>query len=176
EMEKIERYKGKTMFLSPPIRDEGADVGIFVVDADGYHTDTEGYIVMTKNTEEAIFQVKEYVDYERMRSEKIVVPKPLDPKFFHIKKLKTYESKIIILIFIRDSRTFTVLDLRVALKELNGRKIYVILSFLADVPIGNGKVIKLVPNSFNFLIIDVWAEPQDIRHVWFEEPKGFKHV
>ena len=174
-MQGVERFKGKTMFLTPPINDRGADAGVFVVDPDGYHTDKDGFINITKGSESAIFQVKEYVDYERMKNEKIVVPKPLDPEFFHIKKLKIYTEEII-LIYVRDSRTFTVLDLRAALEELRGKKVYVILSFLANIPLGDGKEIKLVPDCYNFLIIDVWAEPQDVRHVWFREPKSFKKM
>ena len=175
EMQNIKRFEGKTMFLTPPLRDEGADAGVFVIDSDGYYTDKDGFIVITKENESAIFQVKEYVDYQSMKNDKIVIPKPLDPEFFHIKKLKTYNEEII-LIYIRDSRVFTVLDLRAALEELKGKKVYILLSFLANIPLGDGKEYKLVPDCYNFLIINVWAEPQDVRHVWFKEPESFRKV
>lgn len=175
EMQKIKRFEGKTMFLAPPIKDDGADIGIFVVASDGYHTDKDGFIVITKESESAIFQIKEYVDYQHMKNEKMVVPQPLDPKFFHIEKLKVYNEEII-LIYIRDSRVFTLPDLQSALQELKGKKVYVLLSFLADISLGNGNLIKLVPNCYNFLIIDVWPGNQGVRHVWFTEPASFKKI
>lgn len=175
EMQTIKRFENKTMFLMPPLKDNGADVGIFVVDADGYHTDEEGFIVMTKNSESAIFQIKEYVDYQRMQRDEMVIPEPLNPTLFHIKKLKAYNEEII-LIYIRDSRTFTVPDLQSALRELKDKKVYVLLSFLIDVPLGNGNAIKIAPNCYNFLIIDVWPGTQGVRHVWFTEPTSFKKL
>ena len=174
-MQENGRYNGKAMFITLPIKDEGGDVGIFSVDPDGYKIDKEGFIVMAKETEAAIFQVKEYVDYEKLKSSRIIVNEPIDPKFFHIDKLKTYSEEVI-LIYIRDARVFNTLDLKEALKELKGKKVYVLLSFNANIPQGDGTVIKLMPNCYNFLIIDVWANPDTVLHVWYKEPESFKRI
>ena len=58
-LENLEAYRGKVMFMTLPIEDNGADTGIFSVDADGFHYDEKGAIIIDKESVQHIFQVKE---------------------------------------------------------------------------------------------------------------------
>jgi hypothetical protein len=114
--------------------------------------------------------VKEYVSFEQIHGTDFITPKPLDPKLFHIEKLKSYDE--VILIYIRAFSTFTTIELKEMLKELKDKKIYVIASFDVEIPQEKSETIRPRKNAYNFLIIDVWAEPHTTIHVWFDNPRG----
>lgn len=174
-LESLDAYKGKVMFMTLPAKDEGADAGIFSVDPDGFHYDEKGNIVMEKESVSHIFQVKEYLDYKEFKKNGFSYAKPLEPEFFHIEKLKTYDQEII-LIYIRDGRTFSTPELREILKDLKGKLVYVISSFVSDLPQDDGTIMLRKKDHYNFLIIDVWSEKGRVIHVWFKEPPSFKHM
>ena len=174
-LEKLEAYKGKVMFMTLPAKDNGADAGIFSVDADGFHYDEKGNIVMEKESVSHIFQVKEYLDYKEFKKNKFTYAKPLEPEFFHVEKLKVYDQEII-LIYIRDGRMFSTPELKEILKDLKGKLVYVLSSFVSDLPQGDGTTLFHKKDHYNFLIIDVWSEKGRVIHVWFKEPASFKEI
>ena len=174
-LENLEAYNGKIMFMTLPSEDRGVDTGIFSVDPDGYYKDKQGNIVITKESTRHIFQVKEYLNYRQFKKQKFTYAKPLEPDFFHIEKLKIYTEEII-LIYIRDYRIFSTPELKKIFKDLKNKKIYVLLSFLADLPQDDGTTLRHKANHYNFLIMDVWSELGRVIHVWFKEPKSFKRL
>ena len=174
-LEKLEPYKGKVMFMTLPATDNGADAGIFSVDPDGFHYDEKGNIVMDKESMSHIFQVKEYLDYKEFKKNGFSYAKPLETEFFHIEKLKTYDKEII-LIYIRDGRIFSTPELQDILKDLKGKLVYVLSSFISDLPQNDGTTLVHKKDHYNFLIIDVFSNKGRVIHVWFKEPASFKQI